>query len=82
MINRICALCSTSVNHQVDALREGMVSVVKEIISLQSYELEKIINGKSEIDIDEWKKFTIYKGVFNEKHKVKSNISALLISGK
>ena len=51
-------------------MREGILSVVSDITSLNSYELENIIKGKSEIDVKEWKKFTMYKDEYNEKHKV------------
>ena len=37
---------------------------------LNSNELELILNGRPFIDIDEWKSFTEYKGIYNENHKV------------
>lgn len=52
--------------------KRGFSSVIPiGIISeLQPEELDKLLCGKNEIDIEEWKNYTEYKGEFSSNHKV------------
>ena len=57
---------------KVDSLVEGFYSVVDQssfsIFKLN--EVDFILSGQLEINIDDWKKNTIYQGEYNEKHQV------------
>lgn len=56
----------------LENLKSGFYSVIpKDIIcSLESDELELALGGSPFIDIEDWKEFTEYRGVFNKDHKL------------
>ena len=56
----------------IQKIRESLFKIIpKEIIQMfNSDELELILNGKPNIDLNDWKKFTIYKSPYYSSHKV------------
>jgi hypothetical protein len=61
-----------SIKSKVDNLISGFFSIVnqKAIQIFTVDELDFMISGQIDIDIEDWKKNTIYKGHYNENHKV------------
>jgi hypothetical protein len=56
----------------IQKIREGLFQIIPEntILMFKAYELELIVNGKPEIELDDWKKNTVYKSPYYSSHKV------------
>ena len=56
----------------VKKIQEGFFNLIpKEKINIfTSNELELMVNGRPFIDLEEWKEFTLYKGEYNQNHRV------------
>jgi E3 ubiquitin-protein ligase NEDD4 len=65
-------ICYESVKDKITALLNGLRSIIPiDIISIfNAEEFDFLLSGQSEIDLADWKKNTIYKGIYNEGHKV------------
>lgn len=65
-------ICYGSIKNKIDALTEGFFSVIdRNLISIFNVdELDFILSGQVEIDLNDWRKNTIYKGHYNDNHKV------------
>lgn len=72
LINRIELICYKSIKDKIDALIKGFRSLIpEEIIGIFTpEEFDFLISGQSEIDINDWKANTVYKGYYNENHPV------------
>lgn len=59
----------------MNAIKKGFYSVIpKEIVNIfHSYELDFLFSGQGEIDLEDWKANTIYKGNYHENHPVSIN---------
>eukprot|EP01068_Selenidium_serpulae_P007508 Selendium_serpulae@DN4740_c0_g1_i1.p1 len=56
----------TAINEQLEALRKGLFTVIPPslLAVFDAQELELLLNGRSRIDIDDWKNHTNYGGTF------------------
>lgn len=58
---------------KIDKLLDGFYSVIPPKI-LQIFSIEEfdfLISGQNSIDLEDWRRNTIYKGHYNDHHKVK-----------
>lgn len=72
-VEKVVELLSyTSIKSKIDNFNKGFFSVIdKSIIKIFTVdELDFIISGQLDIDINDWKQNTIYKGHYNSNHKV------------
>lgn len=74
-----------SVKPQLEGLLQGMYEVVPpELLSVFDYqELELLMCGIPEIDVDDWKRHTEYLSVYNKagaRHKVRTHVRHVLVS--
>ena len=65
-------MCYTSVQIQLNMLKEGFFKVIPRhsLYGISSDELEQLICGKPEIDLDDWQKHTNYNKPYDQNHKV------------
>ena len=65
-------MCYESIKSKVDALLKGFYSImthdIVKIFSLEEFDF--LISGQNQIDLNDWKSNTIYKGVYTDSHKV------------
>ena len=56
----------------IQKIREGLFKIIPEntILMFKADELELIVNGKPEIELDDWKKNTVYKSPYYSSSKV------------
>lgn len=57
---------------QFEALQTGFLEVVdKELLKMfDAHELQMLISGIPDLDVDDWRKNTVYRGEFNDSHPV------------
>ena len=69
---RIKLITYDTISKKIDAIVEGFYSVVdNKVLSIFTVdEFDFILSGQMDIDLEDWKKNTIYKGHFNPNHKV------------
>lgn len=72
MIIRIKLITYDAIKEKVDALVSGFYSVIdsKIVYILSVDEFDYIVSGQNDIDLEDWKRNTIYKGQYNEHHRV------------
>jgi len=72
LIIRVEYLTYKSIKEKVNSIKKGFYSIIpKEIISIfHSHELDFLFSGQGEIDLQDWKANTIYKGTYNENDPV------------
>jgi E3 ubiquitin-protein ligase HUWE1 len=70
---RIELICTDLVKDKLNAIIKGFYSLIPyEIISIFTVEeFEFLLSGQNNVDINDWKKNTIYQGYYNENHPVK-----------
>jgi E3 ubiquitin-protein ligase HUWE1 len=68
-----------SIKEKVDAIMNGFYSIIPyDVVSIFTpEEFDFLLSGQSEIDLNDWKCNTIYKGFYNENHPVRIIISYL-----
>lgn len=56
---------------QLDAMKEGFETIIppRHAAILYPSDLQSLISGQKEIDLEDWKKHTIYLGIFDQKHE-------------
>lgn len=68
----VTLLSYDSIKDKVDSLVRGFYSIMsRELVSIFGIEeFDFIISGQNDISIEDWKNNTVYKGHYNNKHKV------------
>ena len=73
-----------SYKDQIEAIQKGIFDLIGDTI-IKVFNVDEFIimlTGQLEIDLDDWKNNTIYKGHYNEEHEVIKNFWAVLKSLK
>ena len=60
------------VKRSIDAMKRGLVKVIPSglLEVFQPYEIEMILNGIPFINLEDWRKHTLYQQPYSQNHKV------------